>query len=351
MHWQIYLELMMNNQQSGFQLIKSNLALTYRFYRNTMTREEIQWYDAIVRGVIDYEKSIRIRGADLSKINRIFEFIKLDNPLLFFVESLNINYESLSKTALVFPIYRFEKGKTDNTIIALLSKVKSILIPTIQMDEFNREKAIHDFFCINNHYDNDFAESSYECVGPLLFRKGVCEGISKAVKLLCDFSKIKCIILHGNAVRTDNANKMESHAWNKISINNCFYNLDVTFDLTISMNKTIRYDYFNLSDSDILMDHDSKQINLIPCRISNCFYDVVHLAFKEPKEIENFFIFSIKNKQKKLVLKISNEAKQEVSEKDIIKYFNNALVKTRQFNKRYEYTFNKYQKVIQIDFI
>lgn len=350
MHWLIFSVLKMN-KRNGFDLIKSNLPNIYQFYRNTLTNIEIRCYDIITNGIIDYKSIIYFSGIDLCRIDKIFNLIKLDHPLLFYVESLNVKYESHTKVAIINPQYRFDKQKTNNTIIALLSKAKSILVPLINSNDFYKEKSIHDYFCNNIHYDTSYANSSYECVGPMLFNKGVCEGISKAVKLLCDFSGLQCVVLHGSAVRTGTNSNTDAHTWNKIKINNCFYNLDVTFDLTISVNKIIRYDYFNLSDYEILKDHKSKEINLLPCIQSECYYAIKQKTFSTTKEIKKHFISSITSNKKSFVFKISSDANELIKEKEIIKCLNEALVVTRHFNQAYQYSFNDYQNVIQIDLI
>lgn len=338
-------------KQNGFDLIKNNLSNTYQFYRETLNNNELQIYDMLVNGFIDYKSIIQCKGIDLYRIESIFNLIKLDHPLLFYVESLNIKHEGITKTTIIYPKYRFDKDKANRTLIALLSKVKSILVPLTKLQELNKEKSIHDFFCENIHYDMKFAESSYECVGPLLFNKGVCEGISKAVKLLCDYSGLRCIVLHGNAIRTDDDVQVEAHTWNKISIDNCFYNLDVTFDLTISVNNLVRYDYFNLSDYEILRDHKSKDINRIPCTQSRCYYSEIHRTFNSKTEIKKYFKYAISNNMKNIIIKVSDGSKESLKEKDIINCLNEVLVLTLHLNHGYQYSFNHYQGVIQIELL
>ena len=338
-------------KQNGFDLIKNNLSNTYQFYRETLNNNEIQIYDILVNSFIDYKSIIQCKGIDLYRIESIFNLIKLDHPLLFYVESLNIKHEGITKTTIVYPKYRFDKDKANRTLIALLSKVKSILVPLTRLQELNKEKSIHDFFCENIYYDMKFTESSYECVGPLLFNKGVCEGISKAVKLLCDYSGLRCIVLHGNAIRSDDDVQVEAHTWNKIQIDNCFYNLDVTFDLTISVNNLVRYDYFNLSDYEILRDHKSKDINRIPCTQSRCYYSEIHLTFNSKTEIKKYFKYAISNNMKNIIIKVSAGSKESLKEKDIINCLNEVLVLTLHFNHGYQYSFNHYQGVIQIELL
>ena len=79
---------------------------------------------------------------------------------------------------------------------------------------------------------------------------GVCEGIAKSVKVLCDALGIWCMI----AICGNNPEKgiKYRHTWNIVKIGGQFYHLDVTFDNTLGKHslagQELRYDYFNLED-------------------------------------------------------------------------------------------------------
>ena len=98
----------------------------------------------------------------------------------------------------------------------------------------------------------------------------VCEGIAKAVKVLCDRLNIWCII----ALSEANPEKgiKYRHAWNVVKLNGQFYHLDVTFDNTLSRDDIIRYDYVNLSDRQIFRDHEPAIWKLPVCSDSDNFY-------------------------------------------------------------------------------
>ena len=59
-----------------------------------------------------------------------------------------------------------------------------------------------------------------------------CEGMAKAVKILCDELGIWCIVALSDA-NPDKGIKYR-HAWNVIRIDGKYYHLDVTFDNTLS---------------------------------------------------------------------------------------------------------------------
>lgn len=338
----------MNNYNS-FEIIRSTLRTTFQFYRSTLQADELKCYDKMVLGIINYNNTIQIDGINANKIEKIFNYIKMDNPLLFYVKELSIKYEQGFKRTVIIPKYRFDKKTANDNIIAVLSRVKKILSSISSSSDFNTEKEIHDYFCSNIHYDKNFAESSYECVGPILFQKGVCEGISKASKLLCDFLELNCIVIHGISTNTNVSFGTNAHTWNKICINDYYYNLDITFDLTISSNGLIRYDYFNLNDCDVLKDHKFNNCQIPACVKDGCYYFVKNQMFTTTKEIRQYLLTQISNNNKTIVFKVLNNNSNIITERKIIHCINSALESLKKYGQHYQYSFNETQGVMQIE--
>ena len=65
--------------------------------------------------------------------------------------------------------------------------------------------------------------------------------------------------------------------WNVVRIDGNYYHLDVTFDNSLSKDDVIRYDYFNLSDSQIFKDHEPVIYKLPVCS------DGDHIYYREKK--------------------------------------------------------------------
>ena len=64
----------------------------------------------------------------------------------------------------------------------------------MKFSEWDKEKYVHDFICENIRYDKLKKPYSHEIIGPLGHGVGVCEGIAKSVKVLCDALGVWCII-------------------------------------------------------------------------------------------------------------------------------------------------------------
>lgn len=144
----------------------------------------------------------------------------------------------------------------------------------MKLSEWEKEKYVHDFICENIHYDKLKKSYSHEIIGPLGQGVGVCEGIAKSVKVLCDALGIWCMI----AICGNNPEKgiKYRHTWNIVKINGTHYHLDATFDNTLGKHsfgaKEIRYDYFNLDDKNIFRDHEPLIAPAPVCTDGDHFY-------------------------------------------------------------------------------
>ena len=97
-------------------------------------------------------------------------------------------------------------------------------------------KAIHDFVLLNASYDYSALSGSTYTYGyaytgaPLFTGKGkfVCEGYSKAMKLLCGKFGINCALVSGEGKTSNNSGG--SHMWNYVQIGDSWYAIDSTWD-------------------------------------------------------------------------------------------------------------------------
>ena len=144
----------------------------------------------------------------------------------------------------------------------------------MKLTELEKERYIHDFICEHVHYDKLKKPYSHEIIGPLGQGVGVCEGIAKSVKILCDTLGIWCMI----ALCGNNPEKgiKYRHTWNIVKIGKTYYHLDATFDNSLGKcsqtGEEIRYDYFNLDDKAIFRDHEPLIAPAPACTDSDHFY-------------------------------------------------------------------------------
>ena len=163
------------------------------------------------------------------------------------------------------------------------ARVDKLVRLAMNLPEWDKEKYIHDFICENIHYDKLKKPYSHEIIGPLGQGVGVCEGIAKSVKILCDALGIWCIItVCGN--KPDKGIKYR-HTWNIVKIGGKYYHLDATFDNTLGKDE-VRYDYFNLDDKSIFRDHEPLIVPAPACIDGDHFYyKEKKLSFTKKEEV------------------------------------------------------------------
>jgi len=142
--------------------------------------------------------------------------------------------------------------------------------PAQSMSPQEKEQYIHDFICQNVRYDKLKKPYSHEIIGPLGQGVGVCEGIAKTVKILCDHLGIWCMIAISEANPTQGIKYR--HAWNIIQLDGQYFHLDATFDNSLGRDGVIRYDYFNLDDSKVFRDHQPVIYPIPACTQGDRFY-------------------------------------------------------------------------------
>lgn len=242
-------------------------------------------------------KMVNVEANSESDILALISKLRYEHTILFHLGEIKYVFHKSRKMAEIFPQYTFssDEYKHDvNLILKVANKInqKATLLST----DYEREKMIHDYLCKNVIYE-DIGEESHSIVGPLLKGKGVCDGISKAAKLLFQLLRIDAHVIKGNAKAMDRMT-WEPHAWNIVCINGDWYHVDITFDNTISK-KCIRYDYFNVCDEVLKRDHmvegDSEYLRL-KCNKSMDYYKLTGRDFHNFDSLREHIRFCLNRK-------------------------------------------------------
>ena len=266
------------------------------FYYNHMDKERQAVYRAMQQGLLSLADSFQIPRIDGHALSDIFFELRLDHPEIFWVSSFKYRYFADSPNLIFIPEYLFEKSKIKDHQKAMNARVEKLARPAAKLPELEKEKYIHDFICENIHYDKLKKPYSHEIIGPLGQGVGVCEGIAKTVKILCDALGIWCMIAISEA--NPEKNIKYRHAWNIIRAEGKYCHLDATFDNSLGTGDNIRYDYFNLSDSAFFRDHEPVLYKAPPCSEGNLFYYLVKKqSFTKTEDVEKRALQAIKKKK------------------------------------------------------
>lgn len=255
------------------------------YYYNHMNKQQQAVYHAMKTGIQSLAPSFPCPRMEGKELTDVFLKLRLDCPEIFFVSGFHFRYYPDSANVELSPEYLFDKNKIKDHQKAMKARVEKLVRPAATMAELEKEQYVHDFICQNVRYDKLKKSYSHEILGPLGQGVGVCEGIAKTVKILCDQLGIWCIVVISEA--NPEKNIKYRHAWNIVKIGGTYYHLDATFDNTLSHMGPVRYDYFNLDDGKVFRDHEPVIWKVPACTVSDGFYyRVKKLSFTKMEEVE-----------------------------------------------------------------
>lgn len=242
--------------------------MPYRYYEERLPPHEKDIYSAVRRGLSSCERQFAVPRTDSKRLGDILSMVKLDDPLIFHVTKVSFTVADGASNIAVKPEYSMKKQEYEATLEIVRKRLKKILAPAQDLSIAEKEKYIHDYIVKNVRYDKLKKTYSHEVTGPLCHGIGVCEGMSKTFKLMCDEVGIDSLVCTGVGVPPDAATgkKSERHAWNIVIYKGVAYGVDVTFDATLSKDDRIWYNYFNVTDEVMSRDHGNVDFPVPACR-------------------------------------------------------------------------------------
>ena len=250
--------------------------MSTHYYYTQLNKQEQAAYYALLQGLNSLAPSFMVPRLEGDALFKIHFLLRLDHPEVFWSAGMKYKYYDNSSSVEVVPEYLFDKKKIQEHQKAMNSRVEKVARPAAGLKEEEKLKYIHDFICENVYYDKLKKQYSHEIIGPMGQGVGVCEGIAKSVKILCDALNIWCTI----AISEANPEKgiKYRHAWNVLKINGKYYHLDATFDNSLGKGRDkvaaeeLRYDYFMLSDKQVFRDHEPVIWRVPECSDGEAFY-------------------------------------------------------------------------------
>ncbi|MGB4439830.1 MAG: transglutaminase domain-containing protein, partial [Sedimentibacter sp.] len=136
-------------------------------------------------------------------------------------------------------------------------KIDSILEEIIQpyMNDHEKIKAVHDYIVLNGKYDTTLQfYSDYDLITE---GTSVCNGYALLTYNMLNKLNIPVKLVTG----TGNG---QLHRWNMVNLGDYWFHLDTTWDDPLPDNNTISYDYYMLTEKEILTDHTISEDTVIP---------------------------------------------------------------------------------------
>ena len=240
------------------------------YYYQHMGKPQQAAYHAMKTGFMALSPSFPVPMLENRELSDIFFKLRLDFPEIFYVTGFTYRFYPGADHVEMIPEYLFEKSKIKEHQKALSARITKLVRPAQSMSPMEKECYIHDFICQNVRYDKLKKPYSHEIIGPLGQGVGVCEGIAKTVKILCDTLGIWCIIAISEANPAQGIKYR--HAWNVLKLGGQYVHLDATFDNSLGRDGVIRYDYFNLDDARLFRDHQPVLYSIPACTQKDRFY-------------------------------------------------------------------------------
>ena len=280
-------------------------------------------YPKAFKGTEHKCKQVILEDATLSEsqIRLTIKAIADDNPHVFWMSTTfgflvdeNLNYTAVQ-------LYSRYSPQVLNERITELKRSADSFFKTLKdgMSTYELEKAVHDYILESCEYDTsltgvevipDEEESAFDPYGVLVENSAVCEGYSRAFQMLLNGVGIKCMNIVGES-------EGELHMWNAVELDGEWYYVDTTWD--DKDDGAFKYDYFNISEKQLLFDHEFSKLSsqmsdeeicgdgkisaltsnfFIPeCNLSKYNYYIRECAHLESYEAENV-VESLKNAAK-----------------------------------------------------
>lgn len=223
---------------------------TTRYGYKTLTASEKKLYGNLVKAISNFDKSCSVPDDLVSEnIMRVYMMVYTQEPQLFWMSaSVPSGYSQLSLSYTID-----DKDKVQKMQNQIDSKAKDVLAKVNSYSgTVSKIKVIYDYIVLNNDFqmlDTGLSSTAYNGIVGV---DGLqCAGYAKAVMYLCDLAGIECMVIPGSNPDGD------THAWNKVYVDNGYYNLDATWGDPINKHdgNYIRYNFFLVPDEWIENSH------------------------------------------------------------------------------------------------
>jgi len=235
----------------------------YVWYRSLMEGDEGEIYDGLYRALKGEESERRVPKCDPARLSVILELVCMDHPEIFWSEGYRYRSVRGEPTMTVLPTYSFAGKKQRALAESLEIRTSRILSPLAALPAEDALEQIHRFVLEQVKYDRVKKNYSHQILGVLHHGIGVCEGIAKTVKHLCDRLDIPAIVVLGPGSPEQGAQR---HAWNLIRIGSLWRHYDFTYDLSASRPSYACHRYYAMTDEVCYASHGPSEHPLPPCR-------------------------------------------------------------------------------------
>ncbi len=227
-----------------------------KYYFSRLSADGKMLYERMCRALLDFEPVFSVQAPKGKPfrldVEDVLEAVIFDNPVFFYLNRESIGIRQSPRYIQICFEYNYTKERADALWARVLEEIERFVSERItpSMTPLQKQLEIHRYITSFEYAAPPYKEECFSVVGAFLDKRCVCEGFSKAYKMLCDRVKIASIVAVGEGISPDGTG--ERHAWNITRINGVTAHTDATWDARYGVSN---YDYFNLCDAEILADH------------------------------------------------------------------------------------------------
>lgn len=235
--------------------VKINTLHSYKTLKKDASKELYNKIDSAANQYFDGELIVDEALSD-KEVDEVVNAYSNDHPEVFWLHPRysfinDYNYTSITLSFLYSKDEFAERKKAFD--LAISNAVKEA---PQNATPYEREVFINDYICNICEYDNEAAsENNAETItsannasGVFIEKKAVCEGYSKAFKILCDKLNVECVLISGKGENS-------LHEWNNVKLDNEWYAVDVTWNDTANEHEIYTHCYLNLDDKEFNEKH------------------------------------------------------------------------------------------------
>lgn len=202
-----------------------------RYYYRQLNEKQKRNCERIRLAMMHQQDSVHL-SCSPEDVKILFEALNFDHAEMFWVDFYKMECLYCPGFCELHISYFFqphEKKALEDEVNEWKRKVCSQIPANVSAAE--KVWMIYDYLARQVTYRDDEVRLSSTIIGPMKknLHTGVCEGISKAFKLLCDEIGIPCIIVGGYAKPF--ASSGGPHAWNMVRIGNTCRHVDATWEI------------------------------------------------------------------------------------------------------------------------
>lgn len=233
----------------------------YEYWKTTLDEDNQILYDEIKESFLQFKSSFSTQVDEMTKddFQDAYTAVLLDHPEIFWMKSYNVvpsfDEKSVNTNKNIELVYEYNEDEAKKIKEQIEPRYTEIIEGAKQQEnDFKRIKYVHDKLIQMSTYTEYTEEemSEYQSIISI-FRDGktVCAGYSYGFKYIMDELGIDSLVTRD----VSNEDVSKNHIWNMVKLYDKWYNIDITYDGSLTKDNVIAYNYFLKINEDFYTNH------------------------------------------------------------------------------------------------